>query len=832
MNPAERRRQIEDLYHEALEQDLAARAAFVATACGSDEMLRREVEALLAHAQTAEGFLGTPLAAVAANALTNADATSLLGRSLGAYQIHARIGSGGMGEVYRAHDTKLGRDVAIKILPKAFTSDAERMARFEREAKSLAVLNHPNILTVHEIGTHDGQPYIVSELLEGQTLRGALGHGALPVKKAIDYAIQIAQGLAAAHEKRIVHRDLKPENLFITKESRVKILDFGLAKLNEAAVEGVSATMVATRSGDTLPGSVLGTVGYMSPEQVRGHAVDHRSDIFSVGSILYEMLSGARAFTGDTAADMMSAVLREQPPNLSLHTSTPPSLARIIHRCLEKDPSDRFQSVRDLHFAIELVSEVQSAAYSLEAKAHEKSIAVLPFANMNADPDNQYFSDGLSEELINALTQFGGLRVAARTSAFRFRARDVDIREIGRQLNVAAVLEGSVRRAGTRLRITAQLINVADGYHLWSDRYDRALADVFEIQDDITKSIVRALEPTLLGRHRPLVERHSTNLEAFEQYLKGQQLWYQRTPSSLRAAVASFEAAIRLDDHYALPHAGLAAAYSIIASFGFAPFAEARAAAEPAAARAMILDPLLAESHFAVALCTGYLSEQWETAEEHIRKSVEIQPQAALSQVYYGLFLALRHRFDEANARVVAAITLDPLSPFAHALGALAMFVARRYDDANRLGQRALELHPDFALALWGSGLTYCRLGQHDRSLPLFAKYVSLSQRTPLSVGFLGLGHARAGNTDEALTLLDELRARGAREYVVPLAPLAIQIGLGNRDDIYVALNDCVEQCCAASVEGVLGPFLDDLAEPRFAELFSRLHLVPRSDMP
>jgi serine/threonine protein kinase len=456
------------------------------------------------------------------------------GTRLGSYEILAAIGAGGMGEVYRAHDPRLGRDVAIKVLPAALSADADRLRRFEQEARAAAALNHPNILTVHEIGTHDGQPYIVSELLEGKTLRDALGHGALPVKKAIDYALQISQGLAAAHEKRIVHRDLKPENLFVTKESRVKILDFGLAKLTEAAVAGVSETMVATRAGDTVPGMVLGTVGYMSPEQVRGHAVDHRSDMFSFGAILYEMLSGARAFSGDTAADTMSAILREQPPDLRLRTSTPPSLARIIHRCLEKDPSDRLQAARDLHFAIELISEVQSAAPTLQAHTHEQSIAVLPFANMNADPDSQYFSDGLSEELINAMTQLGGLRVAARTSAFRFRGRDVDIREIGRQLNVAAVLEGSVRRAGTRLRITAQLLNVADGYHLWSERYDRALDDVFEIQDDITTSIVRALEPTLLGRHRSLIERHSANVEAFEQYLKGQQLWYQRTPQNLR----------------------------------------------------------------------------------------------------------------------------------------------------------------------------------------------------------------------------------------------------------------------------------------------------------
>jgi serine/threonine-protein kinase len=583
-----------------------------------------------------------------------------------------------------------------------------------------------------------------------------------------------------------------------------------------------------------MPGVMLGTVGYMAPEQVRSETADSRSDIFAVGAILYEMVTGVRAFGGASSADTISAVLREQPPDLRLRAGTPSSLARIIHRCLEKDPGDRLQSVRDLHFAIELVGEAQSATPTVQTNAHEISIAVLPFTNMSADADSQYFSDGLSEELINALTRLGRLHVAARTSAFRFRGREVDIREIGRQLNVTTVLEGSVRRAGTRLRITAQLLKVADGYHLWSERYDRELADVFEIQDEITTSIVSTLEPTLLGRQHPLVERHSTNVEAFEHYLKGQQLWYQRTPQSLRAAVASFEAAIRLDDHYALPHAGLAASYSVMGSHGFAPLAEARAAAEPAAARAMILAPLLAESHFATALCTLFLSEHWHTAEQLFRTALETQPRAAIPHVYYGLLLALRHRFEDAGARVMEAITLDPLSPFAHGVGAFAMYVARRYEEAIRLGQRALELHPDFTLGLWSSGMAYSRLGQHDRSLPLLDKHVSLSQRTPFGVGALGLGHAAAGNTNEALTLLDELRARSAREYVVPVAPLAIHVGLGNRDDIYAALSRCVGQGYnGSSIEIVLGPFLDELpAEPRFAELFRRLHLVPRTHVP
>src|SRR5262247_3416713 len=440
------------------------------------------------------------------------------GTRIGSYEIVTALGAGGMGEVYRARDPRLGRDVAIKVLPQTVAADPSRLRRFEQEARAIAALSHPNVLTIFDVAI--GEPaYLVTELLEGDTLRALLDRGPLLWSRTSEIVLQLLNGLAAAHARGLVHRDLKPDNVFLTRDHVVKILDFGLAKL----VVPVSEDEV-TRADVTIPGVLLGTLAYMAPEQLRGHVADARSDLFAVGA---------------------------------------------------------------------------------------KSVAVLPFANMNTDPESQYFSDGLSEELINALARLPGLRVAARTSAFRFRGRGVDIREIGRQLNVATVLEGSVRRAGTRLRITAQLLNVADGYHLWSDRYDRELEDVFAIQDDITTSIVRTLEPTLLGRHQSVADRHSLNVEAFEQYLKGQQLWYQRTPQSLRAAVAAFEAAIRLDPNYALAHAGLASSYAAMHISMFAPVHDTKAKAESAVARAMAHGPALAESQFAMALYAEYFTEAW-----------------------------------------------------------------------------------------------------------------------------------------------------------------------------------------------------------------------------
>jgi serine/threonine-protein kinase len=753
------------------------------------------------------------------------------GTRVGPYQVISPIGAGAMGEVYRARDPRLGRDVAVKVLPAEFSADPDRVHRFDQEARAAAALNHPNILAVYDIGTHDGSPYIVSELLGGETLGDALYRGPLPWPRTAEIAMQLLAGLDAAHTRGIVHRDLKPDNVFLTNAGGVKILDFGVAKA-VAAERADTGELGAKRTAVTLPGVLLGTVGYMAPEQRRGEPADKRSDIFAVGAVLYEMLTGERAF-GAPANEMFSAVRRAHPGETRSDTGSdvPQLLAHIARRCLESDPNDRFQSARDLRFVIELIVETSHTRPRSAAQPGEKSIAVLPFASMNTDAENQYFSDGLSEELINALAQIPGLRVAARTSAFRFRGREADIREIGRQLNVETVLEGSVRRAGTRLRITAQLLNVADGYHLWSDRYDRNFEDVFAIQDDITTSIVRTLEPTLLGRHRSAVERHSSNVAAFEQYLKGQQLWSQRTSQSLRAAVASFDAALGLDPDYALAHAGLAASYSIMAGpYGFVPPKEVKSKAEAAAARAIALEPALAESQFAMALCTAWLSEAWEAADPYFKKAIELQPRAGISQGYYGNFLAARHRFDDARARVEEAKMLDPLSAFVNGIGANAMYMARRYEDAIRLGERALELHPDFALALWTLGASYGRLGYHDRAIAQFEKVVSVSARAPVFVGMLGFGLAHAGKTAAALALLDELRMRGAREYVSPTAPVYIHLGLGNRDDLCTALGQCADQGFGGlGLEGVIGPDLDEFAgDPRFDAVFRRLHLAPR----
>jgi serine/threonine protein kinase/tetratricopeptide (TPR) repeat protein len=709
------------------------------------------------------------------------------GSRLGPYEILTLIGSGGMGEVYRARDPPLSRDVAVKVLPAEFGADPDRVRRFEQEARAAAALNHPNILAVHDIGTHHGSPYIVSELLDGETLRERVARGALPVRKAVEVASQLVRGLAAAHERGIVHRDLKPDNVFVTRDGRVKILDFGLAK---PAPVGAAAADV-TRAPQTLEGTVLGTIGYMAPEQLRGEPVDARADIFAVGVILHELITGQTPFHRGSAADTMSAVLHEEPPDLAGQPGTPAPLARIVRRCLEKDPINRFQSARDLGFAFETIADAASAPPS-KTEVEDRSIGVLPFANMSADPDSQYFSDGLADELINALTHLPGLRVASRTSAFRFRGRDVDIKEIGRALGVANVLEGSVRRTGQRLRVTAQLVNVSDGYHRWSERYDREMADVFEIQDDIVASILRALAPTLLAEAKAIVKRPTENLEAYEWYLKGRQHWYQRSPALMPIAIRSFEQAIALDPDYTLAYAGLADCHIILRINGGVSDATSRSPAKAALTRALALDPMLPEVQFSQGLFILNFERAWLEAEPYFRRAIELNPRSSLAHAYYGLFLAAAYRYEEAAAQVTVALDLDPLSPFVHAIASLAHHMGGAFPEAEQLARRALDLQPDYLLGLIRLALVLTFSGRASEAIPVAERVVALS-RAPTFVGMLGAVYGRAGRINDLTRLeheLDERRSRG--EYVTPMSLVSFAMGRGDKGLIQGALEDCL----------------------------------------
>ncbi len=505
------------------------------------------------------------------------------GTKLGPYEILAPIGAGGMGEVYRARDGRLGRDVAVKVLPEAVAGDPESLARFERETRAVASLSHPNILAIHDVGREGGVSFAVLELLEGETLRRRLAaSGPLTWRAALEIAAPVAEGLAAAHDRGIVHRDLKPENIFLTADGRVKILDFGLAR-RAVGAPAPDETGSPTADGLTAPGVVLGTLGYLSPEQARGQDVDGRSDVFAFGSVLYEMLTGRRAFGAASASESLVAILRDEPRDpAELGIAVPTGLAGVLRRCLRKNPPERFQSASDLAFSLRAAVPEPGSA-SGEAAKVPVSVAVLPFRNVSPDPENEYFSDGITEELINALAQVPGLRVAARTSSFLFKERREDIRAIAERLGVSTVLEGSVRKAGDRVRISAQLINAADGYHLWSESHDQNMSDVFAVQEEIARAIVRQLRVKLGLGGETIVKRHTSDPEAYNLYLKGRYFWNRREAESSRKALGYFQEAIARDPKYALAYAGLADSY-----LGRAKDEMARA--KEAASRAVSLD--------------------------------------------------------------------------------------------------------------------------------------------------------------------------------------------------------------------------------------------------
>jgi serine/threonine protein kinase/Flp pilus assembly protein TadD len=709
--------------------------------------------------------------------------------SIGHYRITAKIGEGGMGSVYRATDTKLDREVAIKILPDAFANNPERLARFKREARILASLNHPNIATIY--GVEDRA--LVMELIEGDTLADRIAMGPIPVEESLRIAKLIVGALEYAHERGITHRDLKPAN--IKTGSRVKVLDFGIAKVQ------VADESDATVTSATQAGVILGTAAYMSPEQAAGKPADARSDVFSFGLLLYEMLSGRQAFSGQTPLSTMAAILHKEPrPLREIAPFVPVELASIVVRCAAKDPSARFQSMGLLRRALENLGQPTARP------TKGASIAVLPFSNLSADKENEYFSDGLAEEILNALSQVEGLNVAARTSSFFFKGKAAEISEIGTRLGVAKVLEGSVRRAGSRVRVTVQLVDVKNGFQLWSERYDRRMEDIFDIQDEIARAITERLKVTLSGG----VKVSTKNLQAYELYLKGRHYWHQRSPATLRLAIQCFEQAIELDSEYALAYAGLADCYGILRGYGWVSAKDSRSPAHAAMTQAMSLAPSLWEVNFSRAFYDFYFERNWRRAGPYFEKAIAINPRSSLAQAYYGLFQACNGRAEDAVTHAKLACELDPLSPFIHSAAGVNFLVMGRLDEADRATRLALELQPDYLLALWTRGLALSGLERHVEAIEALERAVTLS-RTPGFVGNLGFAYARAGRPDDAIQLLRELEERSSRgEYVPAFARLVIYVGQGGIPAIRQTLSKVIEEAtpvlslCLAS-----GLFLD-----------------------
>ncbi len=742
-----------------------------------------------------------------------------------------------MGQVFVAEDTRLDRKVALKVLLHP-TPGADQIARFEREAKAVAALDHPNILSIHDFGRDGENPYVVMELLTGQTLRQRIDAGPVPVDKAVAYALEITHGLAAAHQKGICHRDLKPANIFITEDGRVKILDFGLALVRRQFTEPSNATTI--RESSTEPGTILGTIGYMAPEQVRGEIADQRSDIFAFGCVLYEMLTGRRAFLEPTAVETMHAILKTAPAFGSLdEAGVPPAVVAIVRRCLEKASAERFQSARDLGFALQAALSAAAAAPQTaadrvrEAEAavaasigSRQSIAVLPFSNLSGDADTEYFSDGVTEDIINALAQLTELRVAARTSSFAFKGKSLDIQAIGARLKVGSVLEGSVRRAGKRLRVTAQLIDVKDGYHLWSERYDREMDDVFAIQDDIASNIAKRLQLTLGPAARELRGKPTTaHLDAYDLYLRGRHLVEQRG-EGIAKGLEYFNRALALDPDFALVYAAIAETLTLLAVYSIGDPAGHMPRAKAAAERAVALDPGLAEAHNAMALVRTLWDRDWAAAEQEFDRAIAINPNYVSARFWRALLLRLygQGRREEALREVLHAVELDPVGSIpVYALG-LVLLSLGDYREALKRIAPALERDASFFLLQRVAGVAHLYLHEPDAAVAALEKGVAFSSRHGAALAELAAGYILSGQPGAARQIEEELAARGRTSYVSPLWQAVIAIGFGRTDEAVAHLERAYDlrepMLIAASAHPTLAPVRSD---PRVLSLFRRL---------
>jgi serine/threonine-protein kinase len=746
----------------------------------------------------------------------------MIGKTISHYRILEKLGEGGMGVVYKAEDTRLRRVVALKFLPQELTRDETAKARFIHEAQAASSLEHPNICTIHEIGeTSEGQIFICMSYYPGETLKQKIGTGPLPADSAIDIVLQVARGLSRAHEAGVIHRDIKSENIVVTERGEAKILDFGLAKL-------------AGQTRLTSTGTTMGTVAYMSPEQARGEEVDHRSDIWSLGVVLYEMLCGRAPFVSAYDQATIYLIIHSEPVPVRDHCSSLPNgLEQIIDRCLAKNPAWRYQTIDGLIVDLESIvrtrpSAVSTYRASTESCAHvvrTPSIAVLPFTDMSPGRDQAYFCEGIAEELINALTQIEGLRVAARTSAFEYRNKESDVRKIGRELDVEAVLEGSVRKAANRLRITAQLVKVSDGYHLWSEKYDRDLEDIFAIQDEISLAIVEKLRGKLLKEEESkLVRRYTGNEEAYNLYLKGRYYWNRRHEGGIQKAIELFQQAVEKDPLCAQGHVGIADCYNVSAILALMDPRVAYAKSKEAVAKALGIDEDLAEVHASLGWIRTFHDWDWAGAEAEFLRAFELNPNYANAHYFYCLYLAVMGRYDESFAESSRALELDPVDLVFNSIQAVTLYWGRRYDAAIEQFQKTLDMDPNFYIANLYLGSALGAKARWQEAVETLRKASAVSPGNPFAIGHIGYALAASGRKKEALGVLDQLEELSKERFVGSYNKALIHLGLRADDRVFECLESAfVEKDSWLPMSNTL-PLWDSVrSDPRFIALMRRV---------
>ncbi len=838
------------------------------------------------------------------------------------YRILHRLGKGGMGEVFLGEDTKQhNRKVALKVLPPDLTQDESRLRRFKQEARAILTLNHPNILTIFEIGQTDSTYYIATEFIEGDTLRQFLWRKQIKIDEAIGIAIQIAMALEAAHAAGIVHRDIKPENIMLrndrfVRDRLVKVLDFGLAKLVERDGPASDPEAKTMTISNTSPGAILGTTGYMSPEQAQGETIDTRTDIFSLGVVLYEMVAGRAPFKGPTDSHTRVSLIDHEPLPLSHHSpEVPRQLERIASKALAKDRSKRYQTITDLKIDLEQLREeltvsgsqlredteldggsrrtqitgggpavtamssrvgqtqtesvptvlpaerlgkftryktaaviisagvllalAAAAIYFKYSRPPINSVAILPFVNDSNEPNAEYLSDGITESIINSLSQLPNLKVMSRNAVFRFKGSDVDPTEVGRSLKVGAVLMGRLVKLDDRLVIKTELIDVSDGSQLWGAEYNNSLSDILSVQDQIARTISEKLRFRLTGQdEEKLSKRYTKDAEAYELYLKGRYFWNKRGEAGLRNGIKHFKAAQERDPAYALAYSGLADSYALLCDIGVVAPVSEMPLAKAAAQKSVDIDPFLAEGYTSRAFVKLAYDWDWLGAEADFRKALDLNPKYPTAHQWYASYLVQMGKFDQAREEIEQAQQLDPLSPIISSNAGLYSYFEHRYDEAITQYRRTLEIDPDFWVAHHYLGLAYAKKGSHEKAIGQLRGLLESPGEGPLKEGAvekapevaasLGFVYATAGRREEAEAILERLKSLAGRRYISGLYLAIIYTGLKDRDQALEYLNRAYESRHPGLVLIRVDPIFDDLrSDDRFKKLVKRFEPMP-----